>query len=106
MSCQLIFDVRDAGPGILVLPGLFGLLLVVIGIPIHLAMRKKWPYKSWGTLLAGIIFLAVGGAIIHARSELSREAGLAGGVAQEDAGQQNSENSGERQASHRFIGLC
>jgi hypothetical protein len=62
VNCQLVFDVRDAGPGILVLPGVFGLLLVVIGIPIHLAMRKKWPYKSWGTLVAGIIFLAIGGA--------------------------------------------
>ncbi len=43
----------------------------------------------------------VGGAIVHARSKLLREIGLAVGVAQERAGEQQRENSGKRQTFHR-----
>src|SRR5438876_1233079 len=44
----------------------------------------------------------VRGAIVHVRSELLREIGLAVGVAQERTGQQQRENRGKRQTFHRY----
>lgn len=60
MSCQLIFDVREAGLGFLWYPA-SGLLFVAIGIAAVVFLRRQRPVASWAILAFAIFWTATAG---------------------------------------------
>jgi hypothetical protein len=55
VSCQIVFDVRDAGLGFLWFPAP-GLLLVAVGIAVVVFLRRRRPVFSWLLLLFSIVW--------------------------------------------------
>jgi hypothetical protein len=56
VSCQLVFDVRDAGLGFLWFPAI-GLLFVAASIAVFVFLRRRWR-GSWFMLLFSIVWAA------------------------------------------------